>query len=200
VDSVTTKHKIPGVFLILTLLAVSCGESEKRLSPVSYADFERYIQATHYVTDAEKFGWSIVQTDVFNFKRVDGANWRIPNGKDSVRIKELPVTQVSYNDAMAYCEWAQQRLPTYDEYWELVEKDGRRVVSNNEYPISSVHEVNVVGNVWDITFGESPSQVRLAGGSLFCSPETCHGTVRERRLIVDRETANIHIGFAVVDQ
>ena len=28
------------------------------------------------MTDAEKYGWSIVQTDAFNYKIVEGANWK----------------------------------------------------------------------------------------------------------------------------
>lgn len=168
------------------------------LKPVSYADFEVFVNETKYITDAEKYAWSIVQTDVFNFEVVEHANWRIPNGINKVSSGELPVTQVSYNDALAYCEWAKKRLPTYEEYWALVKNDNRKIVSDNKLPISEVDEVNVVGNVWDITQNENSGIVRLAGGSLFCSQNTCHGTVQERELFVDRETANIHIGFSVI--
>ena len=41
--------------------------------------------------------------------------------------------------------------------------------------------------------------VRLAGGSLFCSVNSCLGTVKDRELIVDKETGNIHIGFSVIN-
>ena len=74
----------------------------------------------------------------------------------------LPVTQVSYNDAKAYCNWANKRLPTYDEYWELVKNDHRTIVSENILPISNVDEVNIIGNVWDITEIENKESVRLA--------------------------------------
>jgi len=40
----------------------------------------------------------------------------------------------------------------------------------------------------------------LAGGSLFCSKDTCHGTQKDRELYVDKETGNIHIGFSVLTQ
>lgn len=72
------------------------------------------------------------------------------------------------------------------------------VVSENELPISSVKEVNILGNVWDITETKRGNLVRLAGGSLFCSKTTCHGTVKQRELFVDKETGNIHIGFSVI--
>ncbi len=106
---------------------------------------------------------------------------------------------MSYNDALAYCKWAKKRLPNYNEYWEMVRNDQRIIVSENTLPISEIGEVNIVGNVWDITGDLNNGMVRLAGGSLFCSKNTCHGTVKDRVLFVDKETGNIHIGFSVID-
>ena len=184
---------------LLFLLITSCQEKENSLKPVTYAEFESFVQETSYVTDAEKYGWSIVQLDVFNFKTVNEANWRMPDGINTVSSSILPVTQVSYNDALAFCQWANKRLPGYDEYWELVKKDRRPIVSENILPISELDKVNIVGNVWELTKVEKGGSVRLAGGSLFCSEKTCHGTVKERELFVDVETGNIHIVFAVLD-
>src|SRR5215210_1699857 len=47
---------------------------------VTVAEFAKFVAASGYVTDAEKFGWS----GVFDLKskaweRVDGANWRRPS-------------------------------------------------------------------------------------------------------------------------
>ncbi|MFK7832558.1 MAG: SUMF1/EgtB/PvdO family nonheme iron enzyme [Winogradskyella sp.] len=137
------------------------------LKPVSYSEFERFVKETNYVTDAEKYGWSIVQTDVYNFKTVPNASWRKPDGVHKVSSGKLPVTQVSYNDALAYCKWSKQRLPNYNEYWNIVKKDTRIIVSDNKLPISDIDKVNIVGNVWDITDNENDALVRLAGGSLF---------------------------------
>lgn len=184
-------------FLILTLLNISCEKNQLQLEPVSYANFEKFIIATGYQTDAEKYDWSIVQKDVFNYEVVQKANWKYPDGINPVVLKELPVTQISYNDAIAYCKWVSCRLPTYDEYWKLIQKDNRKVIANFEGSISSVKKVNILGNVWEIT-QTSTDSVRLAGGSLFCTSNTCNGTVKERELYVDKETGNIHIGFAVI--
>jgi hypothetical protein len=112
---------------------------------------------------------------------------------------KLPVTQVSYNDAIAYCKWSNKRLPSYIEYWKIVKNDKRTIVSENKLPISETDKVNIVGNVWDITKDEKNQVIRLAGGSLFCSKTTCHGTTKERELFIDKETGNIHIGFSVID-
>jgi hypothetical protein len=184
--------------LLLFLIFNSClGEGQLNLKPVSVADFREFIDDSNYMTDAEKYGWSIVQTDAFNFKIVEGANWKKPDGINN-SIDSLPVTQVSYNDAVAYSEWVGLSLPTYEQYWDIADDDDRLIVSDNLYPILPVNDVNVVGNVWDITKPINSNKVRLAGGSLFCSIDTCHGTQKDRELFIDKETGNIHVGFSIL--
>lgn len=184
--------------LLLFLIFNSClGEDQLNLKPVSVADFREFIDDSNYMTDAEKYGWSIVQTDAFNFKIVEGANWKKPDGINN-SIDSLPVTQVSYNDAVAYSEWVGLSLPTYEQYWDIADDDDRLIVSDNLYPILPVNDVNVVGNVWDITKPINSNKVRLAGGSIFCSIDTCHGTQKDRELFIDKETGNIHVGFSIL--
>ena len=184
--------------LLLFLIFNSClGEDQLNLKPVSVADFREFIDDSNYMTDAEKYGWSIVQTDAFNYKIVEGANWKKPDGINN-SIDSLPVTQVSYNDAVAYSEWVGLSLPTYEQYWDIADDDDRLIVSDNLYPILPVNDVNVVGNVWDITKPINSNKVRLAGGSLFCSIDTCHGTQKDRELFIDKETGNIHVGFSIL--
>lgn len=184
---------------MLFMLTCLCAcDAAPKLYPVSFAQFQQFVEATDYITDAEKFGWSFVQLNVFQFKVIEGANWRKPDGHHAPTSSDLPVTQVSYNDAIAYCRWAGARLPTYEEYWDLIQNDHRRVVTENSSPISPTHAVNILGNVWEITEPGSGDSTQLAGGSLFCSVHTCNGTVRERRLFVDKQTGNTHIGFGMV--
>ena len=186
--------------LLLFLIFNSClGEDQLNLKPVTVAEFREFIEDSNYMTDAEKYGWSIVQTDAFNYKIVEGANWKKPDGINN-SIDGLPVTQVSYNDAVAYSKWVGLSLPTYEQYWDIVDDDDRLIVSDNLYPILPVNNVNVVGNVWDITKPINSNKVRLAGGSLFCSIDTCHGTQKDRELFIDKETGNIHVGFSILTE
>ena len=188
------------ILLILSLVLISCtSKIDYNLKTVSVKEFKEFIIETGYITSAEEYGWSFVQENVYDYKVVNGANWIKPDGINE-SIDSLPVTQVSYKDAIEYCKWAGVRLPTYEEYWKLVSLDDRLIVSDNMYPISAVKSVNIVGNVWDITEPINSNQVRLAGGSLFCSIDTCHGTQEDRELYVDKETGNIHIGFSILTE
>ena len=188
------------LYLFLFVILVSCSsQKDLSLKTVPVKEFKNFVNATGYVTSAEEYGWSFVQQNVYDYIVVDGANWLKPDGTNP-SIDSLPVTQVSYNDAIEYCKWAGVSLPTYDQYWQLVSSDDRLIVSDNIYPISSVESVNIIGNVWDITEPINSNQIRLAGGSLFCSIDTCHGTQEDRELFVDKETGNIHIGFSILTE
>ena len=139
---------------------------------VTVARFRKFIEATSYVTEAEKFGDSgVYNLNEGKWELLKGTTWEYPLGPDKPAAKDdHPVTQVSWNDAVAYCEWAGLRLPTEFE-WEYAARGGK----NSGEKFSWGNEVFMNGrfmaNVWQ---GDLSTE-QGADGFVFTSPVGHYG-------------------------
>lgn len=104
-------------------------------TPVTNAQFGRFVEATGYVTQAERpvagnasepgslvFRCTDGPVDLLDWRQwwrwVDGACWYAPQGpgSDLTGLADHPVVHIAYVDALAYAEWIGMRLPSEAEH------------------------------------------------------------------------------------
>jgi formylglycine-generating enzyme required for sulfatase activity len=153
-------------------------------------DGDEYERPAHQVTVKAFFidRFEVTNDDYAKFikvtNRVAPPGW--PNGSYPADAQRKPVTGVTWNDAVAYAQWAGKRLPTEEE-WEFTARGGekefqypwgngwRRGMANADGARNNMAEIgayrgsspfgafDMVGNAWEWT---STDMAPYVGGNL----------------------------------
>jgi sulfatase modifying factor 1 len=136
--------------------------------PVTVGDFARFVAATGFTTGADRLGSSgVFDPASGRWSLVDGTDWRHPRGPSApAAADDHPVTQVSWNDAQAYCTWAGKRLPSEIE-WEHAARDGRNDGPQYAWGDALVVAGRFMANTWQ---GHFPERNTVEDGYLYTSP------------------------------
>ncbi len=142
-------------------------------SPVTVTQFAAFVVAQDFRTEAERFGQgAVMHVGTGRWRLQDGATWRRPQGPDGPEAAgDHPVTQVSWNDAVAYCAWVGRRLPTEFE-WEYAARYGQGENPRYAFGDQYVREGDFLANIWTGIF---PVLNTERDGFLYTSPVGAFG-------------------------
>ncbi|MFP6841996.1 MAG: SUMF1/EgtB/PvdO family nonheme iron enzyme [Acinetobacter sp.] len=129
---------------------------------VTNAQFQSFVDATGYVTEAEKQGEAAVfiqpdQTvnDLGWWKLEKGISWKYPWGKQAKRkiLPNEPVRLATLKDAIAYADWLGREIPT-EEQWEYAAKSFTKeedVAPVGCFEANPYGLYDMIGNIWEYT-------------------------------------------------
>ena len=138
------------------------------IHPVTVAQFREFVEETGYSTQAEDFGDAgILNLETYQWMLIPGANWQYPLGPDHPAAQDdHPVTQVSWNDAVAYANWKGHRLPTELE-WEHAARGASAAPAKYAWGEVLYMAGKAMANTWD---GQFPVSNTGEDGFIYTSP------------------------------
>lgn len=122
-------------------------------SPVTVKAFADFVTTHGYVTEADTAGSAaVMEFGTGHWYLLPGANWQHPFGTQSTPAQaDHPVTQVSWHDAVAYCDAQDKRLPGEVE-WEHAARSGHDGEVAYAFGDALLHEGDFLANVWTGAF------------------------------------------------
>ena len=188
------------------------------MTEVTVYQYAQFVENTGYKTTAELSGYSYVWNGS-SWERKNGVSWNTDNNGKVISITDSqskPVTNLSYKDVVAFCEWAGCRLPSVEE-WTIAAKGGESFEysgSNKANDVAwkydnaggRIHNVaskkanafgiyDMCGNVAEWTSDKTGNEYIFCGGSCHSDSDNC--TVNSKSHSV-ATGSNSLVGFRVV--
>lgn len=122
-------------------------------SPVTVNAFADFVARHAYTTEAESTGSAaVMEFGTGHWYLLPGATWQHPVGTQSpAAAADHPVTQVSWHDAVAYCDAQGKRLPSEVE-WEHAARAGHDGEVTYAFGDALLREGDYLANVWTGAF------------------------------------------------
>lgn len=188
------------------------------MTEVTIYQYAQFVENTGYKTTAELSGYSYVWNGSSWEKRY-GVKWNTDNNGRIISLADSqtkPVTNLSYKDVVAFCEWAGCRLPSVEE-WTIAAKGGEQTIYGGSNKANDVawsydnasgktHDVaskkanafgiyDMCGNVAEWTSDKTGNEYIFCGGSCHSDSDNC--TVNSKSHSV-ATGSNSLVGFRVV--
>ncbi|MBP9995266.1 MAG: SUMF1/EgtB/PvdO family nonheme iron enzyme [bacterium] len=188
------------------------------MTEVTIYQYAQFVENTGYKTTAELSGYSHVWNGSSWEKRY-GVKWNTDNNGRIISLADSqtkPVTNLSYKDVVAFCEWAGCRLPSVEE-WTIAAKGGEQTIyggSNKANDVAwsydnaggKIHNVaskkanafgiyDMCGNVAEWTSDKTGNEYVFCGGDCYSDSDNCTVNTRSHSVATG---SNSLVGFRVV--
>jgi formylglycine-generating enzyme required for sulfatase activity len=144
---------------------------------VTLGQFKKFVEATQYVTEAEQFGFGDSAHAKANDQvkaRYHGLSWRSPSYPVT---DDSPVTQVTWNDAVRFCNWLSGKEKLKSCYRQDARAGWVAVVSGTGYRLPTEAEWEFAcraGTTTQFSFGDNVASLDRYAWIL----ENAHGAPR----------------------
>ncbi|MCQ2314131.1 MAG: SUMF1/EgtB/PvdO family nonheme iron enzyme [Bacteroidales bacterium] len=188
------------------------------MTEVTVYQYAQFVENTGYNTTAELSGYSYVWNGS-SWEKKPGVNWNTDNNGKIISITDSqskPVTNLSYKDVVAFCEWAGCRLPSVEE-WTIAAKGGESTIysgSNKAHDVAWNYNnaggktrnvaskkanafgiYDMCGNVAEWTSDKTGNEYVFCGGSCYSGTDNCTVDSKSHSVATG---SNSLVGFRVV--